>query len=325
MSRGQVFLAVKLMSLFEIKNRLENKVVLITGGTSGIGRATALAFAEAGARIVIADIREQPIGDDAPTVDIIRQRGGSALFVQTDVAQKSQVAIFVDRALQEFGRVDILVNNAGFGHISLVEHTPDELLRRLLAVNFCGVVYGVQTVLPIMRNQGSGHVINISSGAAVLGLPYAGIYAATKAAIARFSEALRYELEGTNIHVSVIYPDFTSTDLAFEVALDREAPLVTVRSLSPQWVVKQGSPKARLQSPEKVARAVVACALHPCREVYLTGRIRFHGLFRRLCPALVDREANRIKMSVRELLARVEREEIQKEKTKTSQDRRIIH
>ena len=286
---------------------LENKVVLITGGTSGIGRATALAFAEAGARVVIGDIRERPIGDEAPTVDIIRQGGGRALFVETDVAQKSQVSTFVGRALQEFGRVDILVNNAGFGHISLVEHTPDELLRRLLAVNFCGVVYGVQAVLPIMREQGSGHIMNISSGAAMLGLPYASIYAATKAAIARFSEALRYELEGSNVHVSVVYPDFTSTDLALEVAVDRAASLTIVRSLSPQWMKKHGSSKMRLQSAETVARAVIACALHPRREIYLTGRIRFHGLFRRFCPLLVDREASRIKISIRQLLARVER------------------
>jgi len=291
----------------EIKNRLANKVALITGGTSGIGRATALAFAEAGARVVIGDIRERPIGDEAPTVDIIRRGGGRALFVETDVAQKSQVSTFVGRALQEFGRVDILVNNAGFGHISLVEHTPDELLRRLLAVNFCGVVYGVQAVLPIMREQGSGHVINISSGAAMLGLPYASIYAATKAAIARFSEALRYELEGTNVHVSVVYPDFTSTDLALEVAVDRAASLTIVRSLSPQWMKKHGPSKMRLQSAETVARAVIACALHPRREIYLTRRIRFHGLFRRFCPLLVDWEASRIKGSIRQLLARVER------------------
>jgi len=293
----------------EIKNRLANKVALITGGTSGIGRATALAFAQAGARVVIGDIRERPIGDEAPTVDIIRRGGGRALFVETDVAQKSQVSTFVGRALQEFGRVDILVNNAGFGHISLVEHTPDELLRRLLAVNFCGVVYGVQAVLPIMREQGSGHVINISSGAAMLGLPYASIYAATKAAIARFSEALRYELEDCNIHVSVIYPDFTATDLALEVTPDANRRTRTVRSLNRQGVEKYGHPISKLRSPEGVAQAVLACALHPRCDVYLSPRIRFHGLFRTLFPATVEREARRVKRSIEEFLAKISKDD----------------
>lgn len=266
-----------------------------------------MAFAEAGATVVIGDIRERPVGEEAPTADIIRQRGGNAFFVEVDVSQKSQVSTFVDRALHEFGRIDTLVNNAGFGHISLVEHTPDDLLKRLLAVNFCGMVYGIQAVLPAMRAQGGGHIINISSGAALMGLPYASIYAGTKAAIARFSEALRYELEGTHIDVSVIYPDFTSTDLALEVAVDRTMSLTTVRSLSPQWEKKHGPSKARLQSPETVARAVVACAVRPRREVYLTGRIRFQGLFPRFFLSLLDREAGRIKVSIQQLLARVER------------------
>jgi short-subunit dehydrogenase len=194
-----------------------------------------------------------------------------------------------------------------------------------LAVNFFGVVYGIQTVLPIMRNQGSGHVINISSGAAMFGLPYASIYAATKAAIARFSEALRYELEDTDIHVSVIYPDFTSTDMALEVALDGDTATRTVRSLSPQWVREHGSPRAGLQSPDAVARAVLACARRPRKEVYLSGRIRFCGLWRRLFPAVVDREASRFKMSLQELLTRVEGKEIQKEKTPASQNCEVIH
>ncbi len=291
------------------KSALGKKVALITGAASGIGRATALAFARAGASIVIGDIRERPVGKATATADIIRQRGGKALFVETDVAQKSQVEALIEKAIQELGRIDILVNNAGIGHVSSVEHTPDKVLKQLVEVNFYGVVYGVQAVLPVMRAQGSGHIINVTSGAAMIGLPYVSIYAATKAAIARLSEGLRYELEDCNIHVSVIYPDFTATDLALEVTPDANMRTRTVRSLNQQGVEKYGYPISGLRSPEDVAQAVLACSLQPRSGVYLSPRIRFHGLFRSLFPAAVEREARRVKRSLEQFLEKVSRDD----------------
>jgi len=284
---------------------LGQKVALITGGASGIGRATAVAFAAAGAGIVIADVREQPISGGLSTAEIIRQSGGKALFFKTDVAVKSQVEILVDRAVQELGRIDILVNNAGIGHASSVEHTPDQVLRRLMEINFYGAVYGIQAVLPVMRLQGSGHIFNISSGAAMFGLPYASVYAASKAAMMRFSESLRYELEGSDIKVSVIYPDYTATDLALEVTPGAGMVTRTVRGLNQEGVKKYGRPVARLRSPEEVAQAILACALRPRGEVFLSRRIRFQGLFRCLFPATIEREARLTKKSLEEFLDKV--------------------
>ena len=304
---------------------LENKVALITGATSGIGRATAVAFAKAGGKVIIGDVREQPAAGGVPTADIIRDLGGKVLFVKTDVAQKSQMEALVHRAVQEFGRVDILVNNAGVGHVSSVEHTPDEVLRRLVEINFFGVVYGVQAVLGVMRAQGSGHIINVSSGTAMLGLPFSSIYSATKSAIMRFSESLRYELEDTNIHVSIIFPDITATDLALEVTTDAAMSTRTVRSLNQQGVERYGSPHRKLQSPEEVAHAVLACALRPRSAIYLSYRIRFHGLFRCLLPSAVDREARRMKASFQKLLEKVGRGDDKTEETYARQDLRITH
>lgn len=298
---------------------LEEKVALITGATSGIGRAIALAFARAGARVVIADIRQRPTSEETPTAELICEAGGTALFVQTDVAEKSQVESLVQRSLDRFGRIDILVNNAGFGHVSSVEHIPDHVLRRLVEVNFYGVVYGVQAALPLMRAQGSGHIINVSSGASMLGLPYASVYAATKAAIMRFSEALRYELEGSGIRVSVVYPDFTATDLALETTPGGGIGTRTVRSLNPDGLRRYGRPRSGIQSPERVARHVLACVLRPRNEVYLSSRIRFHGLFRLLFPAAIEHEAREMKRSVEQLLEKLAREGVRSPENRTLQ------
>lgn len=289
---------------------LANKVALITGATSGIGRATALAFAEAGAAVVIGDILERPIGDGPPTTELIREVGGRARFVKTDVAEKSEVERLVRVAVQEFGGIDILVNNAGIGHVSLVQHTPDRVVRRVVEVNFLAVVYGTQAVLPVMRAQGQGHIINIASGAAMMGLPYASIYAASKAAMMRFSDALRYELEGSNIAVSVVYPDFTGTDLALEVTPGGGAETKTVRSLNASGLARYGQPAFKLQSSARVAQAVLGCALRPRKEVYLSSRIRFHGLLRSLFPAAVAQEVRGLKDAVEQFLTKVSGEDL---------------
>ena len=302
---------------------LGQKVALITGGASGIGRATAVAFAAAGAGIVIADVREQPISGGLSTAEIIRQSGGKALFFKTDVAVKSQVEILVDRAVQELGRIDILVNNAGIGHASSVEHTPDQVLRRLMEINFYGAVYGIQAVLPVMHAQGGGHIINISSGAAMFGLPYASVYAASKAAMMRFSESLRYELEGSDIKVSVIYPDYTATDLALEVTPGAGMVTRTVRGLNQEGVKKYGRPVARLRSPEEVAQAILACALRPRGEVFLSRRIRFQGLFRCLFPATIEREARLTKKSLEEFLDKVAKGDSKTAGTSASENSRM--
>lgn len=286
-----------------IRGSLEGKVALVTGGTSGIGRAIAIAFANAGVRVVIGDIRDRPVGGGLPTADLIQKTSGKALFVETDVSQKSQVEVFVKKALDEFGQIDILVNNAGLGHLSRVEHTPEDVLRHLVEVNFYGLVYGVQSVLPIMRAQSKGHIINISSGTAVLGLPFASVYSATKAAIFRFSESLRYELENTGIHVSVVFPDFTSTDLALEVTTSAESSTRTLRLLNPEWIRQYGSPLGKVQSPEDVAQAVLGCTLKPRKEIYLSRRIRFNRLFQLLFPVMLDREAGRIRALLQPLLS----------------------
>ena len=224
----------------------------------------------------------------------------------------------MDRAVRELGRIDILVNNAGICHVSSVEHTPDQVLKRLMEINFYGAVYGIQAVLPVMRLQGSGHIFNISSGAAMFGLPYASVYAASKAAVMRFSEALRYELEGSDIKVSVIYPDYTATDLATEVTPGAGMATRTVRGLNQEGVKKYGRPAARLRSPEEVAQAILACALRPRGEVFLSRRIRFQGLFRCLFPAAVEHEARLARKSLEEFLDKVAKSDSKTARTSAS-------
>lgn len=290
----------------------------MTGATSGIGRAIAMAFANAGASVTVGDIREEPVGGGEPTGKIIERQGGKALFIKADVAEKREVEAMVEQAVRKYGRIDFLVNNAGFGHVGMAEHVPEGVLLKLVQVNFLGMVYGVQAVLPFMRAKGSGHIMNVASGAALFGLPYASIYSATKAAIVRFSEAIRYELEEANIHVSTVLPDFTSTDLALVVARGGGEPVRTVRSFNAEGVRQYGLPRAKLHSPEEVARSVLDCALKPRAEVYLSKRVRFHGLIRFLFQGAVEREARLLRDSAREFLEKVAKEGNPSQKTLAS-------
>ena len=155
----------------------KGKVVIVTGASSGIGRATALAFARAGAHVALGARREDRLREVA---DEIRALGSEAFPVRTDVARREDVERLVGTALERWGRVDVLVNNAGFGHYARVEDIADEDMRALLDVNFFGTLYGIQAVLPHMRARGAGHIVNVSSVAGRQGFPFHGGYAAAK-------------------------------------------------------------------------------------------------------------------------------------------------
>jgi NADP-dependent 3-hydroxy acid dehydrogenase YdfG len=189
---------------------LEGQVVAITGASSGIGEATAIALAQAGARVSLAARREPQI---SALAERITATGGEALAVPTDVTDEAQARHFIERTHERFGRLDALVNNAGVMHLGPIAGAPTDEWRRMVAVNVFGVLYCTHSALEIMREQQHGHIVNVSSvGGKVVGT-FSGVYSLTKFGIGAFTEALRKESLEDNIRVTAVVPGSTATEL----------------------------------------------------------------------------------------------------------------
>jgi clavulanate-9-aldehyde reductase len=189
---------------------LTGKVIAITGASSGIGEATALACANAGASVALAARRVERI--DALSQRIERA-GGRAIAVPTDVGEEEQARAFVERAHGELGRLDGLVNNAGVMLLGPIEGAPTEEWRRMIHVNLFGVLYCTHAALPLMRAQGSGHIVNVSSVAGRFARAGSGVYNLTKFGVNAFSEALRQECVQAGLRVTVVEPGAVATEL----------------------------------------------------------------------------------------------------------------
>jgi NADP-dependent 3-hydroxy acid dehydrogenase YdfG len=189
---------------------LQGKVALVTGASSGIGEATALALARAGARVAIAARRRDRLDGVARRIADLRSE---SLVLEADVARPEEAESIVGRTVERWGRLDILVNNAGLMALSPIERARVEDWRRMLDLNLLGLMVATRAVLPHMRGQKDGHVVNISSTAGRVANPDASVYAATKFGVGAFSEALRREVYRDNIRVTVIEPGAVATEL----------------------------------------------------------------------------------------------------------------
>lgn len=190
---------------------LTNQVVAVTGASSGIGEATALACAEAGAAVALAARRTERIESLAAR---IVEQGGRAIAVRTDVGEESQARAFVERAHAELGRLDVLVNNAGVMLLGPIANAPTEEWRRMIHANVFGVLYCTHAALPLMAEQGSGHVVNVSSVAGRVARAGSGVYNLTKHGVGAFSESLRQECVPLGVRVTLIEPGAVATELA---------------------------------------------------------------------------------------------------------------
>jgi len=190
--------------------KLDGKVAIITGASSGIGEATALALAEQGAHVALAARR-------ADRLETLTQRitdsGGQAIPIVADVADEAQVREMVDKTKAQWGRIDILVNNAGVMLLGPIDSANTEDWRRMMNINVLGLMYATHAVLPLMKVQGEGHIVNISSVAGRIARAGTGVYNATKWAVCAFSEALRQEVYKDKIRVTIIEPGVVATEL----------------------------------------------------------------------------------------------------------------
>jgi NAD(P)-dependent dehydrogenase (short-subunit alcohol dehydrogenase family) len=198
------------------QSALKDQVILITGASAGIGAALAreLAGRYPGVRLVLAARRQERL---AAIAQSCREAGATVLVVPVDITQANQVQMLAAHALAEFGRVDALVNNAGYGQMGPVELVPIDAAQHQFAVNLLGPLSLIQALIPTMRAQGGGRIVNISSLGGRLAFPFGGLYSASKFALEGLSDALRMELEPFNIRVSVIEPGPVATNF-FDVA-----------------------------------------------------------------------------------------------------------
>ena len=258
-----------------MRRRIGGSVVVITGASRGIGRASARLFAERGASVVLAARREDALLEVAAECEA---RGGRALAVPTDVADFRAVEELARQAVEHFGRIDVWVNNAVLAAVGRLEEVPPEANRRVVEANLLGYMHGAQAVLPLFREQGRGVLINMSSGFGLVGAPYAGAYTATKFAQRGLAQAVRGELGATNVRVCTIMPGGVDTP-AYRLAANYSG--------------RAAGPKSSLGSPETIARAVVRCAERPRPEMVVGNSVRTLELAHALFPGLVERAVAR--------------------------------
>ncbi|MDM5339922.1 SDR family oxidoreductase [Fictibacillus enclensis] len=220
---------------------IENKVVVITGASSGIGEATARMLAEKGAKVVLGARREERL---AKLADEIKSNGGQAVYHVTDVTNPADNQSLVDLAKSEFGKIDVIFLNAGIMPSSPVSALKLDDWEKTVDINLKGVLYGVASVMPEFTKQKSGQIITTSSVAGINSYPNAGVYGATKFAVRNLMEVIRMESaqEGTNIRTATLYPAAINTELLSTVT-DEEAlkflnPLYEQYSITPDAIAR---------------------------------------------------------------------------------------
>ena len=218
---------------------INGAVVLVTGASSGIGKATSLAASRAGAKLVLLARSEGPIRQLAEEL-------GDALAIRCDVTDADQIAASVQAAIDRFGRIDVLVNNAGQGLQASIDEIDPGHFRELLELNLIAPLVVMQAIIPIMRKQSAGSIVNVGSGITFSDLPNTGAYSASKAGLSKLSAVARVELASAGIAVSTMYPFITDTNFINSIKAGKESAMETEASHTPMS-----------QKPEQVAEKIL--------------------------------------------------------------------
>jgi NAD(P)-dependent dehydrogenase (short-subunit alcohol dehydrogenase family) len=251
--------------------KLKDQIAVITGGSMGIGEAVGARFVKEGAKVVLCS-------RDAARCEEARQRIGNldqTMAVACDVRERTSIDAAVATVLARFGRIDIWINNAGYGLLDSTEHLDLNAARALLDTNLFGAVQSMQAVIPVMKKQGSGVIVNVSSGAGYIGVPYMPAYCASKHALNAFSHASRLELKPAGISVVNVCPGYVQTAFGANAVKGNESRRVG------------GSTRHGI-TVDRVARAVLKGCVGRKREVVVPWHYRPIFILYQLWPGLVD-------------------------------------
>ncbi len=258
-----------------METSLRSKVVVITGASSGIGKAAALAFAAEGARLVLTARREVALMELA---DSCRSLGSEAVIVPADIADETTAGRIVQTAIGRFGQIDVWVNNAAVASFARLEDTPPRVMKRVIDVNLLGSLYSMQAVLPVFRGQGHGVLINVSSVNSKLGSPYAAPYVATKFALCGAAESVRMELRDSGVKVCSV------------IAGSADTPFYQHAANYSGW---RDRPVGPVNAAWTIAQVIVRAAKHPRREVHAGRGSMLSHMLRVIAPPLAMRMMNR--------------------------------
>jgi NAD(P)-dependent dehydrogenase (short-subunit alcohol dehydrogenase family) len=252
--------------------RLAQKVALITGSASGIGRSTALLFAREGAKVIINDLSDEQ-GEE--TAEEIRRNGGDAIFLRADVTKAAEVEAMVREALDHYGKIDILFNNAGISGIGRLHEIDEELWDKVVQVNIKGVFLPSKFVLPHMMERREGCIINMSSCIAEIGLMRRAVYAATKGAVLALTKSMQVDYAPYNIRVNALLPGTILTPFVENyLRTSYDNPEEAIET------IKKRQLSGELGRPEDVAQAALFLASDESRfmmgaPLYIDGGVVF--------------------------------------------------
>jgi NAD(P)-dependent dehydrogenase (short-subunit alcohol dehydrogenase family) len=225
----------------------QGKVVLVTGGTSGIGKAAAIAFARAGAKVVLSGRREK---EGAQIVAEIKKLGGEAAFVRADIAKDADAKAMVKFTVDKFGKIDIAFNNAGVEWKGPLDQATEAEYRRIFDTNVWGVLNSMRHEIPVMLKNGGGAIVNTSSAAGHVGFPQVSVYVASKHAVEGLTKSVALEFAKQNIRINAIAPGPIATEMWDRFAGDKEVSAQVISTV----------PAGRLGASDEIAAAVLYLA-----------------------------------------------------------------